>query len=212
MHDNVGMRSSQFSLSANGKQLVFIRPAEPEEILDRISDEEFCKDEFMPYWAESWPASHVLFNYCADHLPVGPLRICELGCGLGIISSLCAGNGHQVFAIDISMDACRYTHANIRSQNTTASCVCSDWRFSKSFDMVLGADILYEERWIGPVATFLRDHLLSGGTALIADPQRKPWTAFKQTMISNGFTLARTETRQEPESTAMVEIVSFMKE
>ena len=52
-----------------------------------------------------------------------------------------------------------------------------DWRRPPAdlgrFDRILAADVLYEERNAGPVATFLAAHLAPGGEAWLADPGRR---------------------------------------
>ena len=61
-----------------GVELALLRPESPESLIDET---EFERDEFLPYWAELWPAATAL----AEALPdVGGLRVVELGCGLGV--------------------------------------------------------------------------------------------------------------------------------
>ena len=46
-----------------GHTLTFVRPADPDALLQSITEEQFAKDEFLPYWAEHWPCSDVLAHY-----------------------------------------------------------------------------------------------------------------------------------------------------
>src|SRR5262245_1815750 len=64
-------------IAIGGVTLELERPADPEALLD---EEAFGDDEFMPYWAELWPAGLAL----AEALPadLGGVRVVELGCGL----------------------------------------------------------------------------------------------------------------------------------
>ena len=59
-------------------ELTLLRPASPEALID---EQAFEDDEFLPYWAELWPASLAL----AAALParLDGVRVVELGCGLG---------------------------------------------------------------------------------------------------------------------------------
>ena len=54
--------------------LALVRPAEPEALLD---EDAFADDEFLPYWAELWPAGLAL----AGALPADleGVRVVELG-------------------------------------------------------------------------------------------------------------------------------------
>jgi len=62
----------------------------PEELID---EEAFANDEFLPYWAELWPAARAL---AAALPPVAGLRVVELGCGLGLPSLVAAAGGAEV--------------------------------------------------------------------------------------------------------------------
>ena len=58
-----------------------MRPDDPDELLD---EESFGDDEFMPYWAELWPAGLTLAHELPERLD--GVRVVELGCGLGVPS------------------------------------------------------------------------------------------------------------------------------
>src|SRR5919198_1167187 len=66
-------------------ELSLLRPVDPEALLD---EDAFARDEFLPYWAELWPAGLAL----AGALPpsLAGTRVLELGCGLGIPSLVAA--------------------------------------------------------------------------------------------------------------------------
>jgi|WetSurMetagenome_2_1015567.scaffolds.fasta_scaffold00046_46 predicted nicotinamide N-methyase len=178
--------------SASGP-MRFVRPADPEKILDSLTDEEYEKDKMLPYWAEQWPASFGLYRYlearCRYILPSAGL-VCELGGGIGVISSLIAANGIRCVATDISFNACLFSRYNMHSNATHAPVACFDWRhscFGRVFDCIVASDIIYEERWIEPVLGFLRDTLVDGGFALIADPRRQWWEPFQHNVPAFGF-------------------------
>ena len=59
-------------LTVAGVRLELLRPSSPEALID---EEAFADDEFLPYWAELWPAARRL----AEALPdVDGLRVVEL--------------------------------------------------------------------------------------------------------------------------------------
>ena len=60
-------------------ELTLLRPVSPEELIDEVA---FERDEFLPYWAELWPAAMAL----ASALPVrlDGVSVVEVGSGLGV--------------------------------------------------------------------------------------------------------------------------------
>jgi len=185
-----------FSMPCGSEDMEFVRPADPESILDSMSDEEYEKDKLLPYWAEQWPASFALFDFLAAHcvaaVPSQGL-VCELGSGLGIVSAVLARNNIRCIATDISFDACRFTRHNILLHAPGARVACIDWRhlcFRPVFNCIVASDVIYEQRWVDPVLLFLRDALASGGIAYAADPCRQWWDLFKKSASAAGFAFA----------------------
>jgi predicted nicotinamide N-methyase len=131
--------------------LSLLRPVAPDEL---ISEEAFEHDEFLPYWAELWPASLAL----AEALPdVAGLRVCELGCGLAVPSLLAAARGAEVTAIDWSEDAVDLLRRNAARNGLVVRAEVRDWSepWVERFDLVLAADVLYERRNVEPLLALL---------------------------------------------------------
>jgi predicted nicotinamide N-methyase len=136
-----------------GVDLTILRPESPEALID---EEAFANDEFLPYWAELWPAATAL----AEALPdVGGLRVVELGCGLGVPSLVAAACGADVTATDWAEDAIELLRANAARNGLGLVAEVRDWRlpWSDRFDLALAADVLYEQRNVEPVLTRLRE-------------------------------------------------------
>jgi len=139
-------------IAIGGVTLELERPADPEALLD---EEAFGDDEFMPYWAELWPAGLAL----AEALPadLGGVRVVELGCGLGVPSLVAAARGAEVTAVDWAADAIDLVRKNAASNSLLLTAVRTDWRaFDGTFDLVLAADVLYEQRNVEPLADLVR--------------------------------------------------------
>ena len=147
------MRLSSDRIDVAGVELTLLRPASPEALID---EEAFERDEFLPYWAELWPAATAL----AEALPdVRGLRVVELGCGLGLPSLVAAARGGDVTATDWAADAIELLRENA-SRNALELCAeVRDWRASWTdrFDLALAADVLYEQRSVEPVLARLRE-------------------------------------------------------
>lgn len=134
-------------------ELSLLRPSSPEALLD---EEAFQNDEFLPYWAELWPAASAL----AEALPADlrGLRVVELGCGLGVPSLVAAYRGAEVVATDWAVDAIDLLRTNAERNGITLQANVWDWRepWAERFDLALAADVLYELRNVDPVVDALR--------------------------------------------------------
>ena len=148
------------------------RPPNPGDLID---EERFADDEYMPYWAELWSAGVAL----ARHLMVLPglegLRVLELGAGLGLPSIAASLRGAEVLATDWADDALPLLRENALRNGADMETLPVDWRHADElvargpWDLVLAADVLYEERNVEPLATLLAR---LGVRALVADPGR----------------------------------------
>jgi predicted nicotinamide N-methyase len=99
----------------------------------------------MPYWAELWPSGLAL----AEALPASldGLGVAELGCGLGVPSLVAAGRGACVTAVDWAAEAIDLLRENAARNRIELRAIHTDWSsVEEPFDLVLGADLLYEER------------------------------------------------------------------
>jgi predicted nicotinamide N-methyase len=152
-------------------ELVIERPADAEALLDETA---FADDEFLPYWAEHWPSglalAHHLATACAER------RIVELGCGLGVPSLVAALRGAVVVATDWASDAVELLRRNAVRNDVSLTVVTTDWRDADRlaalgpFELVVAADVLYEERNVAPILTLLER---LGAPAVVADPGRR---------------------------------------
>jgi predicted nicotinamide N-methyase len=115
-----------------------------------IDEDAFADDEFLPYWAELWPAAHALV---AALPPLGGLKVVELGCGLGLPALVAASSGAEVTATDWAVDAIDLLQRNARRNGLDLTAEVRDWRrpWRERFDLVLAADVLYEHRNVEPL-------------------------------------------------------------
>jgi predicted nicotinamide N-methyase len=149
-----------------GVRLDLLRPTSPEALID---EEAFARDEFLPYWAELWPAATAL----AEALPdVRGLRVVELGCGLGVVSLVAAAKGAVVTATDWAAEAIELLRRNAARNGLTVTAEVRDWRapWDERFDVVLAADVLYERRNVEPVLDRFHELAPEGLVALAGRP------------------------------------------
>jgi predicted nicotinamide N-methyase len=134
-------------------ELSLLRPAAPEALID---EDAFEHDEFLPYWAELWPAATALAGALPD---VRGLRVVELGCGLGVTSLVAAARGADVVATDWAEDAIDLLRTNAERNGLALRAEVRDWRepWAERFDLAVAADVLYEQRNVEPVLARLRE-------------------------------------------------------
>ena len=155
----------------DGRDLSVLRPRDSEALLDEHA---FERDEFMPYWAELWPSGVALARAVATRSLKGA-RVVELGCGLGLPSIAAALAGGRVLATDWAVDSVAATAANAVRNGAQVETLRVDWREPEPllerapFDLVLAADVLYEERNVDPLLALLPR---LAPEAWIADPGR----------------------------------------
>ncbi len=137
-----------------GVTLSLLRPKAPEDLLD---EEAFAQDEFLPYWAELWPAATALVEVLPEQLE--DVRVLELGCGLGLPSLVAAARGADVTAVDWAEDAVALLRRNAERNGLALVAEVHDWRrpLGRAFDLALAADVLYERRNVEPVLARLRE-------------------------------------------------------
>ena len=163
-----------------GSEVSLLRPRHGDELLD---EEAFVHEEFLPYWAELWPASRQLAAAIAGRSLHGA-RTLELGCGLGLTSIAAAMAGGRVTATDWAPYAVEFTLRNARRNGLELEALVCDWAHPEPiverapWDLVIGSDLLYERRNL-PLLTDLLPRLVNQrGEVLIADPSRPLEEAF----------------------------------
>ena len=164
------------SVPLRGAALHVLRPRDAEALLD---DRAFEHEEYLPYWAELWPSGVALARRVAARALRGA-RVLELGCGLGLPSLAAALAGGRVLATDWSPQAIELLHDNAERNEAVLETAVVDWQRPAPllerapWDLVLGADLLYERRNVAPLLELLPPLLGERGELWLADPGRAP--------------------------------------
>jgi predicted nicotinamide N-methyase len=168
------------AVTVGGRELRLIHPRDSEALLD---EEAFEREEFLPYWAQLWPSGIALARAVAASPPAGR-RVLELGCGLGLPSIAAALAGADVLATDWSPDAVAFTAANASRNGATLRTAACSWSepgpmlAGAPWDLVLAADVLYEERNGAQLLELLPRLVDRSGEVWIAEPGRRPAERF----------------------------------
>jgi predicted nicotinamide N-methyase len=159
-----------------GRDLVVLRPRDSEALIDEHA---FEHEEFLPYWAELWPSGQALARRVAVRALHGA-RTLELGCGLGLPSLAAALAGGRVLATDWSPQAIDLLRDNAAANDLAIDVERADWAAPEPllerapWDLVLGADLLYEHRNAELLLPLLPRLLGPASELWLADPGRPP--------------------------------------
>lgn len=168
-------RTRETIVDLERREVQILHPANADDL---ISEEDFIRDERMPYWADLWPSSLMLARAMVNEVGRGA-RLIELGCGSGLVTVAAAIAGYDVLATDYYDDALLFTQANVeRNLGNTATVKTRevDWRQMPAdlgtFPRVIAADVLYEPTYGDLVANAIAVTLAPDGHATVADPGR----------------------------------------
>ena len=171
----------------------------PESADELISEDDFARDERLPYWAALWPSAIVLATEIAGGRMAGHTRAIELGCGIGLVTTSAMKAGIDVLATDYYAPALEFTRANsCANLNREATTRLVNWRELPNemgrFDLLLASDVLYEREYAGLIPRVLDRLLEFDGRAVIADPGRVAAPAFIESCRMSGFRVAERRT------------------
>ncbi len=132
----------------------------------------------LPFWAEIWPSSVALAAYLLNQNWLEGKSCLELGCGVGL-----AGLGARLIGADVVQTDCfpeALEFAKINAERNGIEGIkyfAADWRafpLRSKFDLVIGADVLYERTNHDAFLEALRISMHSKSIAIVADPFRIP--------------------------------------
>jgi predicted nicotinamide N-methyase len=157
----------------------------------------YAADEYIPYWADLWPASRML----AEAILREPwekrgrkgekLHALEIGCGLGLSGVVALARGLRVTFSDCDQTAVRFAANNARLNGyTDFETAAYDLRLPPvglTFPVIIGSDVMYEPRFVEPLVKFLAQVLAPSGLAIIADPDRLSARPFRWLLQNAGL-------------------------
>ncbi len=141
-------------------------------------------EELCPYFGTLWPSARVLAEWvhAKGAVEFQDRSVLELGCGLALPSFVASELGAHAFASDVHPDVPRFLEWNRElNPQCSVSYLCLDWRRAetalsgRTFDWILGSDILYERHQAVSLVSFLRVSLAPQGRAVFLDPDRSYW-------------------------------------
>jgi predicted nicotinamide N-methyase len=170
-----------------GRTYLIDHPGEADRLVDLPAvHDAFARDEYMPYWADLWPASRMLAKAIL-HEPWTPAtEALEVGCGLGLPGIVALSMGLKVTFSDYDACALRFAADNARLNGyEDFRTLQLDWRAPADalrVPVILASDLVYELRSVGPLVALVKKVLLPGGLCLLTDQDRVPSHALKEVL------------------------------
>jgi predicted nicotinamide N-methyase len=201
-----GYETVQQTVTLSDRQLPFVRIADADRVLDRVAEEEDRLERAsgkraesdqlqLPYWAELWDSALAIAQKmcrdCAGDTAPG-VSVLDLGCGMGLSGAVAARLGMHVLFADLEADALLFARLNSLADAGRVRTRRLDWRhdrLAESFDLIIGADILYERPQWDFLEPFWRAHLKPHGRVLLGEPGRQTGDGFIDWIRPRGWTL-----------------------
>jgi len=178
------------------KTFLIERPGQSDRLLDHPAiHAAFAADEYMPYWADLWPAARMLAKVIVREkwqVPVdGPLNALEIGCGLGLPGIAALSRGLRVTFSDYDATALRFAADNAKLNGfADFETLQMDWRYpptDRRWPVVLASDLIYEMRNVEPIVALIKHLLAPGGLCLLTDQDRVPSHVLRDTLTAEGL-------------------------
>jgi predicted nicotinamide N-methyase len=153
-------------VDVHGEEFSIVHPRDAESLIDEAA---FNRDERLPYWADLWPSAIALAR--AVRALAGEGRtLLELGCGVGLVAAAALKAGFDVTASDYYDEALAFARLNgARNALREPKTMVLDWRHLPTaipaYDIVVGADVLYERAYGSVVARAIATTLTERGRA-----------------------------------------------
>lgn len=175
-----------------GRSVLIDHPGESDRLLEHPAvHRAFDRDEYMPYWADLWPAARMLAKAILHETWTPGAEALEVGCGLGLPGIVALSVGLRVTFSDYDLCALRFAADNARLNGFTEFRTLQlDWRHPPAelrVPVLLGSDLIYELRNVEPLVEFVQKVLAPGGVCLLTDQDRIPSHALRETLEARGL-------------------------
>jgi predicted nicotinamide N-methyase len=180
------------SVIVEGQTFLIDRPAQSDLLLEHPAIlSAFAADEYMPYWADLWPAARMLAKaILREPWPAG-LEALEIGCGLGLPGIAALSRGLRVTFSDYDNTALRFAADNARLNGfSDFRLLRLDWRHPPAdlrLPVLLASDLIYELRNVEPLVGLIRRLLRPDGFCLLTDQDRIPSHALREALTAQGL-------------------------
>ena len=169
--------------------------------IDAVHDDgaiiDLCEThDVFPYGLKVWESAVVMADYfAADGDALRGVSVMELGAGIALPGMVAARAGAWVTATDhntIALDlGRRNAAANGVPAITWTTVDWYRWDLPGRFDIIAGADVLYDNETYPPILKILEASLAPGGRAVFTDPMREQTLDFIDMLRAAGWQVGR---------------------
>lgn len=144
-----------------------------------------------PIFGVIWPSGRVLAHLMLDYHVQGK-RVLEVGCGIALASLILNRRAADITATDRHPETRGFLAHNVVLNDGDAipfvrtgwGDLCDDLG---QFDLIIGADLLYEVEHVDLLSAFINRHANSRCDVIIVDPRRGYHAKFSKTMAQLGY-------------------------
>lgn len=151
----------------------------------------------VPFGLVVWDSARVMAAaLAAGAIEVAGQRVLELGCGTGLAGIAAARVGGVVTQTDCEPAALALTQRNAAANGVATQVALLDWRARvgrERYDVILGADVLYDHDTHGALAEVFAERLSPGGIVWLTDPRRPRTAGFWADLMARGWGVTRRE-------------------
>jgi predicted nicotinamide N-methyase len=181
-----------------------------EDLREKATGRRKREDELhLPYWAELWDSSLGMASFLVEQwsacgrqesavariahrsmMSKQPASIMDLGCGMGLTGTFAARLGACVLFADLETPALLFAELNSLANASCCRTRKVNWqtdRLNERFDLILGADIVYDRTQWAFLEPFFAAHLAPGGGILLGEPGRSSGEEFETWIASRGW-------------------------
>jgi predicted nicotinamide N-methyase len=214
--------------------LDFVRIEDPDRVLDKVAAEQDLRERLaggpvnvpveqlhLPYWSELWESALGLGEHLVHQAqtsgadaaqPMAGRVVLDLGCGMGLSGTVAAALGADVTFADLEAPALLFAALNSLPFRDRVRTRRLNWqidRLPERFDLIIGADILYERSQWEFLDFFWRHHLAAGGQVLLGEPGRQTGEKFLDWIKSRPWNLTMSH-RTVPTRPVPIRIMTLM--
>jgi predicted nicotinamide N-methyase len=167
--------------------MTFYKPADVEAALivfepdPSIAVDDPNHPQWQPYWVRAWESSIAACHELARFELKGR-RVLDLGCGIGFAGAYAASQQATSMLADAVKPALLFAQLNVWPWRNVATIRQLNWitdRLEQRFDIIVGADIIYDLQDWQHLIDFWMFHLEENGIVLLTEPTRRCCDSFQ---------------------------------
>lgn len=199
MRTIAGYAATEQRFVEGGVDVVCFRVADLEAIVDREALLRADEIAEPPYWAHLWIGATALARQIATELPsLAGKAVLDIGCGVGLPGLVAAARGAAVDFVDHEEAALAFVAASLERNGLAGRTLKLDFTREPPpglYDLVIGAEVVYQPSSYAPLARFLDAALSPGGALLLSDAFRADASTFFAALEARGLRGRKTPRR-----------------